>query len=211
MTPIIIAIGASIAAFWNQARGIFEKVISIFIRSEEINYKIALPFLERIYPDCKKIGVGNSCYNWGQDFDINGAPVDFLFYKKNSFFILYKNWHPAIISSKDYSSLTITYIAGTFPLLDILEDIGLKISSKINDKEKFSILRIFGEGRPLQEKPLPEAKPTATTTVTGDDSFFSYFRSKEWVNGLGVDFKIFDFERKTPKKNFYWHETGKKN
>jgi hypothetical protein len=208
MSPVVLAAGASIVAFWNQARGFLQKIISIFIRSEILVNQIADPFLKEIYPNCKKIGIGNSFYSKGLDFDINGSPVDFFFRNKGSYFVLYKNIYPAFLSSNSFYEVRVTYLAGLFPILEILRGIGSKMATNRSEREKFSIYKIFGEGRTNNSEPT--LSKLSATASGKEDSFFGYFQTKEWVDGLGVDLNIFNFERGTTKKNFYWHETGKK-
>lgn len=213
MSPTLLAIGASIAAFWNQARNLFQKAISIVIRSERIPNSTATLFLEEVYPNCKKIGIGNFMYSTGQDFNSKGAPIDFLFCNKTSYLVFYKGFHPAIFSSKSYDTLTVTYIAGTFPILNILKKIGERKFSDSKPKERFYVARVSGAGpqnNSLKSSSASVDRPPAASTETDEDSFFGYFQSKDWVIGLGVDLNIFEFDRQIPKKNFYWHEAGRK-
>lgn len=212
MSPTLIAIGASIAAFWSQARSIIQKLISIVIRSEELPFSLGVNFLREIHGDCKKFGIGNSRYSRNEDYDKTGSLIDFFYSNKGSYIILYKNFFPAIISSKNDFGLNILYIAGTFPLVKVLTKVGQDYSGNAQKPfSRFYISRIFGSGSAASIAPPETSGGSGLGKLAGpDSSFFSYHNAREWTKPLGIDYNIFNFERVEPKKNFYWHEEGRK-
>lgn len=171
MSTTLLAIGASIAAFWNQARSFFQSLVSLVIRSEILSYAVGTRFLENIYPKCRILGIGNSSYVSGQNTTAKGESRDFLFSRKKTYIVFY-GFFPALLSSDGPHTLRVTYILGTFPLKTILEETGRKIFSTEKPLRHFYTERVCAE---VKKEATPSLQASSTQSFSEDSSFFGFF------------------------------------
>lgn len=152
----LFAAFGSLVAFWGQIKGFITRAFSFFIRTDIVSDSgQAHSFLKEILPHTKLIRFGNSTYlSENLFFPSQKVWANLLFSYFKSYLGFYKKT-PIIIAESGQYGLQITYIAGTFPIKQILESVNLKEweSALENTRKKnnnFYICEVSGSDEKIQ-------------------------------------------------------------
>lgn len=123
----LFAMFGSLVAFWQQIKGFIVRGFSFFIRGDVIQDSgQAINFLREILPNTKLFYWGNSTYLCENlNFPAQKVWANIIFSYFKSYPAIYKRC-PIILSESGQYGLKVTYLAGTFPMAELLETINKK-------------------------------------------------------------------------------------
>lgn len=212
----LFAAAGSLVAFWQQIKGLLIRVLSLVIRCDSIPQpNIAEAFLREILPDTKLIQWGNNTYlSENQFFPRYQLWANLLFCYFKSYPAIYKKC-PIILAESGECGLTVTYIAGTFPIKKILETLNKKEFDKnikiYSDKQNnFYISDITGSDQTISSKASGSKNEAPSTSASSSsiipNGIFSrtyFLKEKAVYFGIGYA-EIEPLETKEKKRDFFW-------
>ena len=222
----LFAAFGSLVAFWGQIKGFITRIFSFFIRGDVIQDSgQAINFLREILPDTKLFYWGNNTYLCENlNFPTQKVWANTIFSYFKSYPAIYKRC-PIILSESGQCGLKITYLAGTFPMAELLETVNKKEWAKTleNSNTKannFYIVEVSGSdetitlpsrGKNSQSASLEAAVPQAPDGGANRGIFGSAYTLAQYGKYFGQHYSLTQapYNEET-NKSYFWSAESKK-
>lgn len=220
-----IALIGSIAAFYNQIKGFFVKIASFVVRTDRISLGELPKFLlVDLLNNSKIIRWGNATYGCRNDFIKSCQAYGTVYSREEDlFFLLYKNYIPIILSQESTNILKVTYIYGTFPFKERLNNvyknkyIPFLIESRIREEiaeTHFYIRDVYGSGLPSVTKRGPDSKFALEEQIKDATKAapFPFYWLEKHSDLVVLDYSDIGYPREDYKttEHYFWSEESLK-
>lgn len=212
----LFAAAGSLVAFWQQIKGFLTRVFSLVVRCDTIVHSnVAESFLWEILPDTKLIKWGNNTYlSENQFFPRHKLWANLLFCYFKSYPAIYKK-RPILLSESGEYGLTVTYVAGTFPIKKILEKITQKDFNRnleiySTKRSNFYIQDISGNDETISLKSsggssVGEAPSSSPNGSESRGIFSRTYSLKQKAVYFGVDYSLTqDLQDIKKEESYFW-------
>lgn len=220
---LFAAIG-SLVAFWQQIKGFIVRIFSFFIRGDVIaDNGQAINFLREILPDTKLFYWGNNTYMCENlNFPAQKVWANIIFSYFKSYPAIYKR-RPIILSESGQCGLKVTYLAGTFPMAELLKTINQKewnetLKNTTKKANNFYIIEVSGSDKKIESPSNNSASPSAAATLSSsqdNSSSKGIFATAYTLAQHGKYFGQHYSETQTPyseesNESYFWSDESKK-
>ena len=221
---IFAALGG-IVATWSQVKGILQKILSIFVRTDQVqNDWIGRYAFEKILNESKIIRWGNSIWvtNYNEYLKKYKIYAQFYYRRENVLFVLFKGFIPIILKRNDEGGgFQVTYFYKSFEFKSFLEAAWAEIVKEatqdaLNSKKTYFYLTEisgedsrFGATTSIGENVAPPSN-TKSSGNSQNKEFFRFDWLKKHAQYIDVSYEDIGLETGISKENYYWSKEALK-